>query len=471
MSRKFEDRPVDSEPSRTTQGVMKRSNLLVSCLLCVGLGSAACVVPIELVDDDGSTSSGEGTDSGDTTGSLDASDGTVDPSDTNGCAAGTPGCPCLPNSGCEAGHACADDECVPLSGDCGNGMMDAGEDCDDGNLTDADGCNADCRLSGSVVWSLDYGDPIGTGRANSVAIDSTDAIVVGGSENVDFETRGWVRKLDRQGVEQWLDVLPVDVTNLEMATGPNDRIAAGCSEEGDFGFGSLWTRTYDTTGAIEQTIDEGWDMTQGIAINPTGIVLAGGSSRIYAYDGGPGWWWPLDGQIGAMTMTPAGSFFVVGRADESDASWVASYGDSSALGDPAWSQLGPDGFARGVAIDSMGNVIVAGNDLDLLAPAWLQKLAPDGSQLWFTYLENSSGFEGLARGVAVDSHDRIVVVGDASTGFDTNAQISKLEADGEPLWTVEEQLGDANAVAIHSNDEIVVAGHLGLRIWVATYTP
>lgn len=37
---------------------------------------------------------------------------------------------------------------------CGDGALDPGEDCDDGNDIDADGCNHDCVVSASVLWSV-----------------------------------------------------------------------------------------------------------------------------------------------------------------------------------------------------------------------------------------------------------------------------------------------------------------------------
>ena len=30
---------------------------------------------------------------------------------------------------------------------CGNGTLDTGEECDDGNVVDGDGCNSDCRTT------------------------------------------------------------------------------------------------------------------------------------------------------------------------------------------------------------------------------------------------------------------------------------------------------------------------------------
>ena len=39
---------------------------------------------------------------------------------------------------------------------CGDGILDPGEACDDGNTTDHDGCSAACPLCGSDDWSWAY---------------------------------------------------------------------------------------------------------------------------------------------------------------------------------------------------------------------------------------------------------------------------------------------------------------------------
>lgn len=54
------------------------------------------------------------------------------------------------NGTVDAGEECDDtgSECVSCKKTtnpyCGNGVVDSGEECDDGNTTDGDGCNANC---------------------------------------------------------------------------------------------------------------------------------------------------------------------------------------------------------------------------------------------------------------------------------------------------------------------------------------
>jgi cysteine-rich repeat protein len=48
---------------------------------------------------------------------------------------------------CPTGTVCEDqaDTCEPIAA-CGNGILEPGEECDDGNVLDGDGCAADCKL-------------------------------------------------------------------------------------------------------------------------------------------------------------------------------------------------------------------------------------------------------------------------------------------------------------------------------------
>src|SRR5690606_10705365 len=52
-----------------------------------------------------------------------------------------------PNTGlrCPSGTTCTADGEACTNNDCGNGIVEIGEACDDGNLRDSDGCSRDCQ--------------------------------------------------------------------------------------------------------------------------------------------------------------------------------------------------------------------------------------------------------------------------------------------------------------------------------------
>ncbi|MBI5500079.1 MAG: hypothetical protein HY907_07530 [Deltaproteobacteria bacterium] len=74
------------------------------------------------------------------------------------CVAGTPlpdGDPCT-TAGGEPG-ACRDGTCTSAA--CGNGVVDTGEDCDDGNTAAGDGCEPDCSWTCAADPDCDDGNP------------------------------------------------------------------------------------------------------------------------------------------------------------------------------------------------------------------------------------------------------------------------------------------------------------------------
>jgi cysteine-rich repeat protein len=52
-----------------------------------------------------------------------------------------------PGELCDDGNADARDGCTNACTPCGDGIVQTGEECDDGNLVDGDGCDADCTLT------------------------------------------------------------------------------------------------------------------------------------------------------------------------------------------------------------------------------------------------------------------------------------------------------------------------------------
>ena len=67
------------------------------------------------------------------------------------CQPGTP-LPCDDENDCTVDSCDPDSGCLYVDGDtcCGNGVIDDGEQCDDGNDNDSDFCNNQCQFSGSV---------------------------------------------------------------------------------------------------------------------------------------------------------------------------------------------------------------------------------------------------------------------------------------------------------------------------------
>jgi cysteine-rich repeat protein len=90
---------------------------------------AACGSAVDFVDDDGSTTDAPGDDAIDVVEET-APDAVDDPADDPAPDAAPDG----------------------TSGECGNGSVEGGEDCDDGNDVDGDGCDSDCTWSCERNW-------------------------------------------------------------------------------------------------------------------------------------------------------------------------------------------------------------------------------------------------------------------------------------------------------------------------------
>lgn len=184
-----------------------------------------------------------------------------------------------------------------------------------------------------------------------------------------------------------------------------------------------------------------------------------------------------------VAVDAAGNVIVVGDTDgdyggpnkgDSDA-FVTKIGSS---GTPLWKhQFGTDvwDFASGVAVDSAGDIIIAGvTDGDLDGPsagnadAFVVKLGSDGSPVWtrqFGTTENDYVYD-----VAVDSDDNILVagytsgvLGDSSAGL-ADVFVTKFDSAGNRVWTHQFGSSDqdyAYGVAVDSNDSILVVGYTG----------
>jgi cysteine-rich repeat protein len=138
---------------RLLTGALAWGLLVAACAGQDGPGSAEAAGDASTTDE-GSTS--EAT----TTGAPACGDGVVDPGE--GCDDGEangPAAACTP-------------ACQPAS--CGDGFVHQGEACDDGNLSDADGCSATCNLPGCGDGVVSNGEACDDGDD-----DNSDACLVG----------------------------------------------------------------------------------------------------------------------------------------------------------------------------------------------------------------------------------------------------------------------------------------------------
>jgi len=199
--------------------------------------------------DDGNQISGDGCETGCRFTCL-ASDATRDCTPANACAGPgvctaehtcVAGTPLADGTSCGAGQVCVSEVCTSVT--CGNGTREFGEDCDDSNTTNLDGCNSACKFEQVArVTSLQQQfaadafctkDVLGTAIAlvaQPIIQATWDQPVADGSLSLVFEFLGFIDPSGRRSTFElgFLDAAPVrfndqhDGTFSDNYTGVND---------------------------------------------------------------------------------------------------------------------------------------------------------------------------------------------------------------------------------------------------------
>jgi uncharacterized delta-60 repeat protein len=122
--------------------------------------------------------------------------------------------------------------------------------------------------------------------------------------------------------------------------------------------------------------------------------------------------------------------------------------------------------AQAVAVDSYNNIIVAGYDSNTTSnkSQWrIMKFNSTGSLSWWNTIDFNTTYYDEAYDIAVDSHDNIIVVGYDSLLCNYQWRIMKFNSTGSLVWenatNPSSSIDVAQAVAIDSNDNIIVVGY------------
>lgn len=126
-------------------------------------------------------------------------------------------------------------------------------------------------------------------------------------------------------------------------------------------------------------------------------------------------------------------------------------------GSPNWD------WGAGVAIDSQGDIVVAGvtNQHPHFGEGdqWLAKFNPDGELIWSIEQDFMEETDTLSD-VVIDRDDRIVVVGGMGGGnFFQQGYTAMFSTDGDEIWTEEsEDGGSTEAIGLDAQDQLWIAG-------------
>ena len=191
---------------------------------------------------------------------------------------------------------------------CGDGIVDPGEACDDGNDAQADGCNIDCTVSGSVLWTVQLPESLGVSK---IHFDAKGHILLGG---VSFGDRfeGFV------SVEFDADGELIDQRSYIPSIDPPPGTA-------EIRFGSLHDVEFRAGGqAVFSALFEFRDAVGELLGGDSGLVAEQGASASWqALRGGWGLYFGVDagdnvyggaraggGQVSVLKVAPSGEVLV-----------------------------------------------------------------------------------------------------------------------------------------------------------------
>ncbi|MFO0866933.1 MAG: hypothetical protein U0744_20215, partial [Gemmataceae bacterium] len=321
------------------------------------------------------------------------------------------------------------------------------------------------QVDGSLDTTFDGDGKVATviqsnSRANDLTIDRSGRIVVAGEA---FGTFALARYNINGSLDQTFNgggtLLIGNASSLNSVTiDDSDRIVAAGYAYGqnqDLGIvrvnpnGSL-DLTFDGDGRATTSIGSGIEEARSIAVDGVGRVVAVG--------------WSLDGQrnFAAVRYNADGS---LDTGFDVDGKLTLAFRASQ-------------DFASSMAIDGLGNIVVAGQSSGDFAIA---RYKPDGSlDLPFGTngkVSTAFGFNATVGSVAIDGTGRIIVVGSANTGNNWDILIAcycadgsldeTFSGDGKHIISLGSTNEEASGVIIDASGQIVIAGRSSTQILVA----
>ena len=390
------------------------------------------------------------------------------------------------------------DTAEPTTGEippnCGDGRTDPDEACDDGNDVNADGCNSDCTISGSVQWfHSQAGGGMLTEEALGVTVDDQGRAYVAGYLYGGLDLEFWVRQYTEDGGLGWTQ---------SLGGGAGNDIARAIARHGDTIYvagqvatptqsNNVWLRAFDLDGTPGLNLQynsliSGNDQAHAVAVDPGGNIVMAGFESVSMQ--GPNGWiseyapsgalvWSAgfaspgagDDRGRAIAVDPAGNVAVVGChtvAAQGRDIWVGYFDTNGAAQWTATHHSAElnDDEAFGVAFDPDGNVVVAGYEID---PAvnwrqWLRKYDPAGTEQWTQTWEGATGEGARPFAMAIDPVGDIIVTGQHRIDGLSHLLVRKHDADGNERWVT-------NIEGFPGTNQVgrAVAIGPGLHIWVA----
>jgi cysteine-rich repeat protein len=361
-----------------------------------------------------------------------------------------------PGEMCDDADMINDDECTNACGlpGCGDDILQNGEECDDGNLSDTDACLSSCL----VATCGDMFVQNGVEECDDANDIDTDACLPGCIAASCGDSILWA------GTETCDDGNTTDL----------DGCNSNCHETGVM----IWEQTYNA-GA------NSCDWFYGVDVAPSGRIAVVGILnrladqtqdcriivRVYEDDGTLVWssipdTGPHCDEGAGADWDAQGNLWVSGSVYDPvnlHQQWVRRYDpDGNAMWSQTFGGTGSDN-SYGIALDADGNGIMAGatttmnNGLD----AQLRAIAPDGSLVWAQQYHsgaNDSARDVITVGTAIFVAGYMEMMGQGQNGW-----AARFDMVGNPVWQhtyngMQNNLDRAGGIARGADGTIAIAG-------------
>lgn len=366
---------LDSDPGHT--GCTPTRPAETDCLICDG---DACDEVADTGTETDDTDTGSESESATESGTDE-----TDTTDTGGpvCGSGI----------VEDGEECDDgddddlDECSNdcVSAFCGDGVVQEslGEACDDGNALSGDGCSSTCRPSGTLLWDEVFTNKSCVGRRVELSPFDEAAIMLASCSGEDRAIA-----VDSSGDIDW-DVLAVETSNSLAIT-----------DVGEFAVGG--------------------DTTFGGMLQPPAARL-----ELFAADGTDVWSEWLSGSLTVGAVEDV----VVGADGHLVGAGV--FGDNTAVlyahamdGGVDWGQEVPNRLYSSLATNTSGDLWVLADD------GTVDRYTGGGNFVW-----TSESIAGVAGRIATNDADETYLVLAPNAGVSESFSLTKFDSTGAEVWT------------------------------------
>jgi cysteine-rich repeat protein len=359
--------------------------------------------------------------------------------------------------------------------ECGDGEPDPGEQCDDGNLVDGDGCNAGCMAGGQLVWQAEIqGELFGEASAMALAVDPDGNVAVGGfwmGGPPEFPQSGFLRRYDADG-QLLLHCLPTSPITAVLAD-PNGFTVLG-HEQGLARVDDQCEVVWSFAG-----LEEAWTLAR----NGDGPLVVGVPNEIAVVDdagmGGPLWSFISEVYFyNAAALGPDDTVVAAGILKNVPIPPLFSGIERFDIhgNELSSTQADDGGDVAALGVLPTGELVVAWQHFNGSSYARIALYSADAtSKLW--ELAHENGLSTSIYSLDVDALGRIAYVWSAQFGPNQRLEhVTKLGADGEEIWTADLDQGNdetPNGVAFGPDGSVHTATSFSVTAtsWVHKFTP